>query len=205
VVQHSHDSDEVWGMDLNSHFLANGCERGMIEVRDAANGRLRYMLRGHSGPVGTLLVDDDYIVSASEDANILIWEFDSLREQLGDDELPEAVVPVLARDAPESPGLSSPPPSPVRVPFMPDNLRELAAAHVNECCVRMVQAFLARLGFSSQCPPDLQALEHAAQALADATGSEGQRASYLREIALRHWGPHASAEDRLPLGGDDLQ
>lgn len=197
VVRESHAGDEVWGFEFNERFFANGCEKGTIEVRDVANGRLRYLLHGHSGPVGMVLLHDDVMISASEDSSIAIWDFDELELGEDDESLPECVIPVLARDAPDMPAQIEMPASPPHVPFMPENLAEQALSHLQHHSVALVQSFLTSLGFNSQCPPEPQALLNGAQALVTASQTV---ADNIPQIALRHWGPNASPTDVLPLG-----
>jgi len=195
-VETSHEKDEIWGFDLNKRFLVNGCEYGAVEVRDVVNGRLRYQIKGHAGPVGVVLVEDDCVITASEDKLVKIWKFDHLGEEQEEGEPFHQVTPLLPPGAPDLPTQLNVPPSPPRVPFMPDNLHELADGLVQQRNVFMLQSFLTSLGFNDQCPPEGPALVEAARALADATV---RQAKTLREAALKHWGPGAASGDRLPL------
>lgn len=201
-MQHSHVRDEIWGFDYNERFLVNGCERGTIEVRDACDGRLRYLLEGHVGPVGSMVVSDDCVISASEDSVIRIWDFDSLRahdaQREGEGEeveeaLPACVVPVLPAGAPEPLAAPREPAPAPRAPSLPPvNLSDEAVHAMRSCSTGMIHSFLSTLGFSSHCPLEQQGLVSTAHAPAGATSAV---AAQLPATALQQWVPSAGASN----------
>lgn len=192
-MHHSSNHNELWGFDMNERVLVAGCECGRLEVRDAVDGRLRYVVNGHGGPVGSVYLEDDFMITASEDALVKLWEFD---HPAGAD-LPDDVEPVLPPDAPLGAARTVLPAGPERIAFMPDNVDEQAAQLVRTTTVDMVQAFLTNLGFSSACPPEREAILAASDALMRAMFST---AAELSGIALDHFGPDATPENAMELG-----
>jgi len=192
-VHTTYNNNELWGFDMNERVLVAGCECGRLEVRNAVDGALRYVIHGHAGPVGSVHVEDDLIVTGSEDSLVKLWEFDHAQEG----PLPEDVHSVLPPDAPLGPAHGAVPTAPARLPFMPDNLNELAAQVVRANSVAVLQQFLTNLGFNSQCPPEAATILAVSRALAEAMNNS---AAELGDLGLEHFGPDASAEHAMALG-----
>lgn len=65
-------------------LIVSASEDGRTVVTDLSTGAERTQLRGHSGSVRSLQIQDDLCVTGSDDMTLRIWDLDQLEEPLDD-------------------------------------------------------------------------------------------------------------------------